>query len=69
MVDFFGLAGKPIKALLRANSGRPKSSSRKAKITVAALSLIERYNAEPRPSTRKRLAAALGVDPAEMVGD
>jgi len=39
----------------------------KAKITVAALSRIERNNAEPRPSTRKRLAEALGVDPAELV--
>jgi transcriptional regulator with XRE-family HTH domain len=41
--------------------------AREAKITVAALSRIERNNAEPRPSTRKRLAEALGVDPAELV--
>jgi transcriptional regulator with XRE-family HTH domain len=36
-------------------------------ITVAALSCIERNNAEPRPSTRRKLAQALGVDPAELV--
>lgn len=36
-------------------------------ITVAALSRIERNNAEPRPKTRRKLAQALGVDPAELV--
>jgi transcriptional regulator with XRE-family HTH domain len=36
-------------------------------ITIAALSRIERNNAELRPSTRRKLAQALGVDPAELV--
>jgi transcriptional regulator with XRE-family HTH domain len=39
----------------------------KVGITVAALSRIERNNAEPRPSTRRKLARALGVDAAELV--
>jgi transcriptional regulator with XRE-family HTH domain len=39
----------------------------KAGITVTALSRIERNNAEPRPKTRRNLAEALGVDPAELV--
>ncbi len=40
----------------------------KAGLTVAALSRIERNNAEPRPTTRRKLAEALGVDPSELIG-
>lgn len=40
----------------------------KAGLTVAALSRIERNNAEPRPTTRRKLAKALGVDPSELIG-
>ena len=39
-----------------------------AGLTVAALSRIERNNAEPRPTTRRKLAEALGVDPSELIG-
>ena len=41
----------------------------KAGLTVAALSRIERNNAEPRPTTRRKLAEALDVDPSELMGD
>jgi transcriptional regulator with XRE-family HTH domain len=40
----------------------------KAGLTAAALSRIERNNAEPRPTTRRKLAEALGVDPSELIG-
>jgi transcriptional regulator with XRE-family HTH domain len=40
----------------------------KVGLTVAALSRIERNNAEPRPTTRRKLAEALGVDPSELIG-
>ncbi len=40
----------------------------KAGLTVAALSRIERNNAEPRPTTRRKLAEALGVDLSELIG-
>jgi transcriptional regulator with XRE-family HTH domain len=40
----------------------------KAGLTVAALSRIERNNAEPRPTTRRKLAEALGVNPSELIG-
>ena len=39
----------------------------KAGLTVAALSRIERNNAEPRPTTRRKLAEALGVYPSELI--
>jgi transcriptional regulator with XRE-family HTH domain len=41
--------------------------SGKVGITVAALSHIARNNAEPRPTTRRKIAQALGVDPADLV--
>ncbi len=40
----------------------------KAGLTVAALSRIERNYAEPRPTTRRKLAEALDVDPSELIG-
>jgi transcriptional regulator with XRE-family HTH domain len=39
----------------------------KAGITATALSRIERNEAEPRPSTLRKLAAALGVEPRRIV--
>jgi transcriptional regulator with XRE-family HTH domain len=41
----------------------------KVGITVAALSRIERNNAEPRPKTRRMLAEALGVAPRDLLED
>jgi transcriptional regulator with XRE-family HTH domain len=38
-----------------------------AGITATALSRIERNEAEPRPSTLRKLAAALGVEPRELI--
>ena len=34
---------------------------------MAALSRIERNHAEPRATTRRKLAQALKVDPAELI--
>ncbi len=39
----------------------------KAGLTVTALSRIERNQAEPRPSTLRKLAEALGVSPAQII--
>jgi transcriptional regulator with XRE-family HTH domain len=39
----------------------------KAGITATALSRIERDEAEPRPSTLRKLATALGVEPRELI--
>jgi transcriptional regulator with XRE-family HTH domain len=41
----------------------------KAGITTAAVARIERDEAEPRMTTVRKLAQALGVDPAELVGE
>jgi transcriptional regulator with XRE-family HTH domain len=39
----------------------------KAHVTPATIVRIERNQAEPHMSTIRKLAAALGVDPAELV--
>ena len=38
-----------------------------AGITTAAVARIERNEAEPRPSTLRKLSVALGVEPSELV--
>ena len=39
----------------------------RAGITATALSRIERDEAEPRPSTLRKLSTALGVEPRELI--
>ncbi|MDP9478071.1 MAG: helix-turn-helix domain-containing protein [Actinomycetota bacterium] len=39
----------------------------RAGITATALSRIERNEAEPRPSTLRKLATALGVEPSTLI--
>jgi transcriptional regulator with XRE-family HTH domain len=60
-------AGDKIKHLRDARALTQEELAKKAGITVAALSRIERNHAEPRATTRRTLAQALGVDPAELV--
>ena len=59
--------GNRIKHLRDARALTQDELAEKAGITVAALSRIERNNAEPRPTTRRKLAKALGVDPSELL--
>jgi transcriptional regulator with XRE-family HTH domain len=39
----------------------------KAGLTTATVARIERDEVEPRPSTLRKLAAALGVQPRELI--
>ena len=41
----------------------------KAGLTTASVARIERNETEPRMSTLRKLAKALNIDPAELVGD
>jgi transcriptional regulator with XRE-family HTH domain len=59
--------GDRIKHLRDARALTQDELAEMAGITVAALSRIERNNAEPRPTTRRKLAKALGVDPSELL--
>ena len=61
--------GDKVKRLRDKRALTQEELAAKAGLTVAALSRIERNNAEPRPTTRRKLAEALGVDPSELIGD
>ena len=43
--------------------------ARKAGLTTASVARIERNVTEPRMSTLRKLAKALDIDPAELVGE
>jgi transcriptional regulator with XRE-family HTH domain len=43
--------------------------ARQARLTTASVARIERNETEPRMSTLRKLAKALEIDPAELVGD
>jgi transcriptional regulator with XRE-family HTH domain len=60
--------GDKVKGLRDKRALTQEELAAKAGLTVAALSRIERNNAEPRPTTRRKLAEALGVDPSELIG-
>ena len=60
--------GDKVKRLRDKRALTQEELAEKAELTVAALSRIERNNAEPRPTTRRKLAEALGVDPSELIG-
>jgi transcriptional regulator with XRE-family HTH domain len=59
--------GDKLRRLRDARALTQEELADKAGITVAALSRIERNSAEPRPTTRRKLADALGVQPEELV--
>ena len=59
--------GDKLRRLRDARALTQEELAEKAGITVAALSRIERNNAEPRPTTRRKLARVLGVDPSELL--
>ena len=43
--------------------------ARQAGLTTASVARIERNETEPRMSTLRKLAKALNIDPAELVGE
>jgi transcriptional regulator with XRE-family HTH domain len=59
--------GNKIKRLRDARALTQEELAKKVGITVTALSRIERNQAEPRATTRRKLAQALGVGPADLV--
>ncbi len=61
--------GDNLKRLRTLNALTQEELANKAGLTPAAVARIERNEAEPRPSTLRKLAAALGVKPAQIVGE
>ncbi len=61
--------GDNLKRLRTLNALTQEELATKAGLTPAAVARIERNEAEPRPSTLRKLAGALSVKPAELVGE
>ena len=61
--------GDNLKRLRTLNALTQEELATKAGLTSAAVARIERNEAEPRPSTLRKLASALNVKPAELVGE
>jgi transcriptional regulator with XRE-family HTH domain len=61
--------GDNLKRLRTLNALTQEELANKAGLTPAAVARIERNEAEPRPSTLRKLAAALDVKPAQIVGE
>ncbi len=61
--------GDNLKRLRTLNALTQEELATKAGLTAAAVARIERNEAEPRPSTLRKLAGALEVKPAALVGE
>ena len=61
--------GDNLKRLRTLSALTQEELATKAGLTAAAVARIERNEAEPRPSTLRKLAGALEVKPATLVGE
>jgi transcriptional regulator with XRE-family HTH domain len=59
--------GDRLKRLRTLNALTQAELAEKAELTTAAVARIERDEAEPRPSTLRKLAGALDVQPRELI--
>jgi transcriptional regulator with XRE-family HTH domain len=67
MMEAVVYVGDNVRELRTLNALTQEELADRAGITTTALSRIERNEAEPRPSTLRKLAAALGVEPREVI--
>ena len=61
--------GDRLKRLRTRNALTQAELAERAGLTTAAVARIERNESEPHMSSIRKLARALGVKPAELVGD
>jgi transcriptional regulator with XRE-family HTH domain len=59
--------GDRLKRLRTLNALTQAELAEKAGLTTAAIARIERDEAEPRPTTLRKLASVLGVQPRELI--
>jgi transcriptional regulator with XRE-family HTH domain len=67
MMEAVVYVGDNVRELRTLSAQTQEELADRAGITATALSRIERNEAEPRPSTLRKLAAALGVEPRELI--
>lgn len=61
--------GEKLKRLRTLNALTQAELAQRAGLTTAAVARIERDEAEPRPSTLRKLAEALNVQPRDLIGE
>ncbi len=67
MMEAVVYVGNNVRELRTLNALTQEELADRAGITATALSRIERNEAEPRPSTLRKLATVLGVEPRELI--
>jgi transcriptional regulator with XRE-family HTH domain len=67
MMETVVYVGENVRELRTLSALTQQELADRAGITATALSRIERNEAEPRPSSLRKLAAALGVEPRELI--
>jgi transcriptional regulator with XRE-family HTH domain len=67
MMEAMVYVGNNVRELRTLAALTQEELANRAGITATALSRIERDEAEPRPSTLRKLATALGVEPRELI--
>ena len=67
MIETVVYVGDNLRELRTLSALTQEELADRAGITATALSRIERNEAEPRPSTLRKLAAALSVEPRELI--
>ena len=67
MMETVVYVGDNVRELRTLNALTQEELADKAGITATALSRIERNEAEPRPSTLRKLAGVLSVEPRELI--
>jgi len=67
MMEAMVYVGNNVRELRTLNALTQEELADRAGITATALSRIERNEAEPRPSTLRKLATVLSVEPRELI--
>jgi transcriptional regulator with XRE-family HTH domain len=67
MQDVVVYVGDRLKNLRTLNALTQAELAERAGLTTAAVSRVERDEAEPRPSTLRKLAKALNVQPRDLI--
>ncbi|MDP8926945.1 MAG: helix-turn-helix domain-containing protein [Actinomycetota bacterium] len=69
MMEAVATTGEKLKRLRLGKAWTQVQLAEKADVSPSTIVLIERGQATPQPSTRRKLSEALGVDPSELLED
>ena len=69
MMTVVATIGEKLKRLREARAWTQVELAEKANTSPSTIVLIEKGMSKPHPSTRRKLASALGVEPADLLED